>query len=190
MGRRLVWREGEESLISVTPVSQGLLRPLLSFVTAIALVQYGARHFHFIDAHEWLLFLILGGPCLLVFLTRTWRWRSYKVHVTNERIIAEGGVVRHFRSSIELQDVIASHVEQGVTERFLRRGSVLLDTPIGTLDIGRVRHPAALCRLIDLQRGRYRNEPVPLDTVFEYEHPDPHDYVLKPPPRYGRHARD
>jgi hypothetical protein len=190
MGRRLVWREGEESLISVTPVSQGLFRPLLSFVTVIALVQFGSRHVHVIDTHEWLLFLILGGPCLLVFLTRTWRWRSYKVHVTNERIVAEGGVARHFRSSVELQDVIASHVEQGVTERFMRRGSVLLDTPIGTLDIGRVRHPAALCRLIDLQRSRYRNEPVPLDTVFEYERPDPHDYVLNPPPRYGRHSRD
>jgi hypothetical protein len=67
---------------------------------------------------------------------------------------------------------------------------VLLDTPLGTMDIGRVRHPAALCRLIDLQRAQYRNEPVPLDTVFEFEYPDPREYVVSPRPRYGRHARD
>ena len=190
MGRKLVWREGEECLISITPVAQGLFRPLLSFVTAIALVQYGARHVHFVDRHEWLFFLALGGPCLEVLLTRTWRWRSYKVRVSNERVIVEGGVAHHFRSSIELQDVIASHVGQSVTERLTNRGGVLLDTPLGTMDIGRVRHPAALCRLIDLQRAQYRNEPVPLDTVFEFEYPDPREYVVSPRPRYGRHARD
>jgi membrane protein YdbS with pleckstrin-like domain len=180
MGRRLVWRDGEENLITVTPVAEGLFRPFLSLVTAVALVQYGAGHYKFVHQHELVLLLILAGPCLLVFVTRTWRWRSHKVRVTNERVIVEGGVARHCRSSIDLADVYASRVHQRVTERLMRRGSVWLETPAGTMDIGRVRQPAALCRLIDLQRVSFRNDAVPLDTIFEYEHPDPHDYSVNP----------
>jgi uncharacterized membrane protein YdbT with pleckstrin-like domain len=166
MSRRLDWRDGEESLVSITPVAEGLFRPFLSLVTAVVLVQFGANHVHFIHQHELLLYLIFAGPCLVVFLTRTWRWRSYKVRVTSERIIVEGGVTRHFRSSVELRDVFSSRVEQRVTERIMQRGSVLLETAGGTMDIGQVRHPAALCRVIDLQRASYRSNEVPLDTVF------------------------
>jgi uncharacterized membrane protein YdbT with pleckstrin-like domain len=190
MGRRLVWRDGEENLITVTPVAVGLFRPFLSLVTAVALVQYGAGHYMFVHQHEFVLFLILTGPCLLVLLTRTWRWRSYKVRVTNDRVIVEGGVVRHFRSSIDLTDVIASRVDQRVKERLMHRGSVWLETPAGTMDIGRVRQPAALCRLIDLQRANYRNDSVPLDTIFEYENPDPHDYFVNPRTRQDSQWRD
>lgn len=184
------WRDGEESLVSITPVAEGLFRPFLSLVTAIVLVQFGANHVRFIHQHEWVAYLIFAGPCALLFLTRTWRWRSHKVRVTSERIIVEGGVTRHFRSSVELRDVAASRVEQGVTERIMQRGSVLLETAFGTMDVGQVRHPAALCRVIDLQRASYRTSEIPLDTVFEFEHPDPHDYFVNPQPRRGRHERD
>jgi hypothetical protein len=184
------WRDGEESLVAITPVAKGLFRPFLSLVTAVVLVQFGAIHVHFIHHHEWLLFLIFAGPCALVFLTRVWRWRSHKVRVTSERIIVEGGVVRHYRSSVELRDVVASRVEQRATERILQRGSVLLETAVGTMEVGLVRQPAALCRVIDLQRARYHSNGVPLDTVFEFEHPDPHDYFVNPQPRRGRHGRD
>jgi uncharacterized membrane protein YdbT with pleckstrin-like domain len=126
----------------------------------------------------------------VVFLTRTWRWRSYKVRVTNERIIVEGGVAHRFRSSVELRDVMSSRVEQRITDRLLQRGGVLLETEAGTMDIGRVRHPAALCRMIDLQRSNFRSEGVPFDTIFEFEHPDPHDYVVNPPRRGDRYMRE
>jgi membrane protein YdbS with pleckstrin-like domain len=186
----MVWREGEESLITVTPVAEGLFRPLLSLVTAVALVQYGAGHVKFVHHHEFVLVVVLAGPCLLVFLTRAWRWQSYKVRVTNERIIVEGGVVRHFRSSIDLDDVIATRVAQSFTERLTRRGNVWLETSAGTMDVGRVRHPAALCRIIDLQRSGFRNDSVPLDTIFEYENPDPHDYFVNPRTRQEPQWRD
>jgi len=184
------WRDGEESLVSITPVANGLFRPFLSLVTAIVLVQFGANHVRFIHQHEWILVLVLAGPCALVFLTRIWRWRSHKVRVTSERIIVEGGVARHYRSSVELRDVIASRVDQSVTQRILQRGSVLLETAVGTMDVGQVRQPAALCRVIDLQRARYHSNGVPLDTVFEFEHPDPHDDFVNPQPRRGRHERE
>ena len=186
----MVWRDDEESLIAITPVAEGLFRPLLSLVTAVVLVQYGAGRVHFIHQHEGLLLLILAGPCLVVVLTRTWRWRSYKVRVTNERIIVEGGVAHHFRSSVELRNVMSSRVEQRFAERLLQRGSVLLETAAGTMDIGRVRQPAALCRLIDLQRANFRIDGVPFDTVFEFEHPDPHDYMVNPPRGRDRYLRE
>jgi uncharacterized membrane protein YdbT with pleckstrin-like domain len=182
----MVWRDGEEQVIVVTPVAKGLFRPVLSLVTAVVLVQFGAVHVHFIHHHEMLFLLVLAGPCLVVVLTRTWRWRSYKVRVTDERVIVEGGVARHFRSSVELRDVIATRVEQGVAERLLRRGRVRLETSVGALDVGRVRYPAALCRVIDAQRARFHAAGVPLDTVFEFEHPDPHDYVINPDNRRER----
>jgi uncharacterized membrane protein YdbT with pleckstrin-like domain len=184
------WREGEESLVSVTPVSEGLFRPFLSVVTAIVLVQFAANHVHFIQQHKWPIYLVLAGPCAVVLLTRMWRWRSYKVRVTSERIIVEGGVTRHFRSSVELRDVFSSRVEQRVTERIMQRGSVVLETAGGTMDVGVVRHPAALCRVIDLQRDRTRDHGVPFDTVFEFDHGDPHDYFVNPQPRRGRHERE
>jgi membrane protein YdbS with pleckstrin-like domain len=186
MARRMTWRDGEEQVIVVTPVAKGLLRPVLSLITAVVLVQFGAVHVHFIHVHETLFLLVLAGPCLVLVLTRTWRWRSHKIRVTDERVVVEGGVARHFRSTVELRDVVATRVEQGVAQRLLHRGRVQLETSAGTLDVGLVRYPAALCRVIDAQRARYHAAGVPLDTVFEFEHPDPHDYVINPRSRRDR----
>jgi uncharacterized membrane protein YdbT with pleckstrin-like domain len=182
----MVWRDGEEQVIAVTPVARGLFRPALSLVTAVVLVQFAALHVHFIHHHEWIFLAVLVGPCLVLVLTRTWRWRSYKVRVTDERVVVEGGVARHFRSSVELRDVIATRVDQGVAQRLLRRGRVRLETSMGTVDVGLVRYPAALCRVIDVQRARFRDVGVAFDTVFEFEHPDPHDYVINPRSRRER----
>lgn len=152
MVRRDVWRDGEERIISVTPVAWGLLRPVLSVVTAVALVQYAAAHLSLVRAHEALAMLLLAGPCLLLVVTRTWRWRSHKVHVTSQRVILEGGVLRHHRTAVELADVVTSRVEQHLGERLIRRGWVVLETAGGPVTLGKVSHPDALVRLIDTER--------------------------------------
>ena len=162
------------AVISVTPVARGLVRPLLSLVTAVVLVHYGAR-LHFIHEHESLALLITAGPCVLVVLTRIWRWRSHKIRITSERVVVEGGVLSHYRNSLELRDVIAIRIEQRFVERMARRGSVILETSAGPVDIGRVHHPAALCRLIEAERAGFAREELPLDTVFEFVQPDPYD---------------
>jgi membrane protein YdbS with pleckstrin-like domain len=178
----MTWREGEVAVISVTPVARGLARPVLSLVTAVVLVHYGAR-LNLIHEHEPLLMLVVAGPCLLVVLTRLWRWRSHKIRVTSERVIVEGGVLRHYRSLVELRDVIAIRVEQRFVERVARRGSVILETSAGPLDVGRVHHPAALCRLIEAERAGNQQIDLPLDTVFEYGQPDPYDFQVNAPER-------
>jgi hypothetical protein len=180
MSRRDLWREGEVRVISVTPVSRGVLRPTLLTITTFALIiEAGARYGFVHRAEDWLV-VIFVLPLAVVTLTRVWRWRSHKVHVTNDRVIVEGGVLRHQRSSVEMRDVLSSRVDQRLHERFTRRGFVYLDTVVGPIPVGLVRHPGALCRVIDAERlGAYRDD-APLDDVFTYEDPEPQDFDEQP----------
>ena len=165
------WRDDEVTVISVTPLAEGVVAPLLALVTAIVLVVEGAAHVHVLRVIEGWLALVVVVPIALVALTRTWRWRSHKVHVTSQRVLLEGGALHHWRSSIELRDVFATRVEQRVSERLARRGVVVLETRLGPVLVGRVRHPGALCRMIDAERS-HDHESLPLDTVFTFEEPD------------------
>lgn len=167
-------------IISVTPVARGTVRPCLAGIVLLGLVIFGAKHVLFVHEHETLFSLILAGPFAVVALTRTWRWRSHKVHVTNERIVVEGGVLHHQRSTVDLRDVVALRVDQRVAERLTKRGVVVLETNGGSIMIGKLRHPGALVRLIDAERANDHIVPVPFDTVFGFEEPEPFDYEVRP----------
>ncbi|MGD0852445.1 MAG: PH domain-containing protein [Acidimicrobiales bacterium] len=180
MAPKMILRDGEVKIISVTPVARGTVRPCLAAIIMLGLVIFGAKYVHLIHEHEMLLGLILAGPFALVVLTRTWRWRSHKVHITNERIIVEGGVLHHQRSTVDLRDVVALRVDQRVSERLTRRGIVVLETNAGSIMIGKLRHPGALVRLVDAERANNQIDPVPFDTVFGYDEPDPFDYEVRP----------
>jgi uncharacterized membrane protein YdbT with pleckstrin-like domain len=173
-------RDGEVKIISVTPVARGTVRPCVAAIVMIGLVIFGAKHVDPIHEHEMWLGLIFAGPFIVVALTRAWRWRSHKVHVTNERVIVEGGVLRHQRSAVDLRDVVALRVDQRVSERLTRRGIVVLETSAGSMVIGKLRHPGAMVRLIDAERANNQIDPVPFDTVFGYEDSDPFDYEVRP----------
>lgn len=187
MASETLWRDGETRVVTVTPVARGVVRPALAAVVAAAAVVWLARQWSWAHRQEGWLLLALVGPSLLVLATRTWRWRSHKVHVTSERIIVEGGVVHRIRSSVELADVLVVHVAQRVRDRVARRGEVYVDTAAGTFALGRVRQPAALCRLIERERAATSRDRLPLDTVFEYE--DPSHRGFGPDPRWPRRDR-
>jgi len=176
----MILRDGEMKIISVTPVARGTVRPCLAGIVLLGLVIFAAKHVLFIHQHEMLFSLILAGPFAVVALTRTWRWRSHKVHVTNERIVVEGGVLHHQRSTVDLRDVVALRVDQRVSERLTKRGVVVLETNGGSIVIGKLRHPGALVRLIDAERANNQIEPVPFDTIFGFEEPEPFDYEVRP----------
>lgn len=176
----MILRDGEVKIISVTPVARGTVRPCVAGIVMLALVIFGAKHVHLIHEHEMVLGLIFAGPFALVALTRTWRWRSHKVHITNERIVIEGGVLRHQRSTVDLRDVVALRVDQRISERLTRRGVVVLETNGGSIMIGKLRHPEALVRLMDAERANSYGDPVPFDTVFGYDEPEPFDYEVRP----------
>jgi len=167
MPGRSTLRENEHRIISVTPVVSGLFRPLLSLATSLVFVDLMVTHIYSLSSREGLLLFIFAGPCAFVVGTRTWKWRSHKLHVTNQRVIAEGGVATRFTNAVELRDVLGTRIEQSFIERSLRRGEVVLDTASGPFYSGLVNHPAALCRLIDSERATPSSGNLPLDTVFE-----------------------
>jgi hypothetical protein len=180
MGRRGLWREGEVRIISVTPVSRGVIRPFLLTLTTLLLVIEGSARFVYVHRFEEALMLIAVLPLFLVTLTRTWQWRSHKIHVTSQRIIVEGGVLRHYQSAIEMRDVLTTKVDQRVAERLMRRGYVYVDTRDATFPVGLIRQPAALCRLIDSERNAQVFQGDPYDTVYTYEDPDASPYEVLP----------
>lgn len=174
------------SIISVTPVSKGVVRPFLVTVTTIAFIVEGASRFHFVHHFENWFAIVVATPVALVTLTRVWRWRSHKVHVTNSRVVIEGGVMRHQRTSIEMRDIFAIRVDQRVSERLTRRGYVYVETVAGPVSLGLVRHPSALSRMIDAERIGTESDSLPLDTVFTFEDPVPHRLDVYPEERLWR----
>lgn len=169
-------------VISVTPVSRGVVRPLLVSATTLAIIVNASSRYETVHHVEGWLALVVVAPIVAVTLTRVWRWRSHKVHVTNERIVVEGGVLRHHVTSIELGDVVTTRLDQRVHERLTRRGYVLVETMAGAVPVGLVRHPASLCRLIDAERVAPDLEYVPFDTVYRVEEPEHFALDLQPAP--------
>ena len=186
MSRRLVMREGEVRVISVTPIVKGVIRPMLYTVAVAALIIVGAQHLHLVHRYEAVLLWVVVGPFAALTLTRVWRWRSHKVRVTNQRVIVEGGVLHHWRSMIELRDVVATHIDQRVSERLVRRGRLWLETTGGAFLVGTVRHPGALLRLIDAERFA-RSGPSHDDDVFSEGELEIDEFGR---PRRGRPYRD
>ncbi len=180
MGRRLTLGDGERHVISVTPVARGVLGPTMVAVAAVVVVQLASHYLGVARTHHALLALLLVGPCLVVVATRVWRWRSHKVHVTSAQVVVEGGVVHHSSVAYDLRDVVATRTEQRVLERLMRRGSVVLELSTGAVHVGRVRHPKALCRVIDRERADLRHGSYPLDTVFDAGVTPPTPYWIDP----------
>lgn len=139
-------------MIAVTPVSRGLLVPAAVIVGVEGFVAWLATRWPLLHRYEPVALLIVGVPPALVFLTRTWRWRSHKIILTSQRMVMEGGVLGRHSTQVNLIDVIATHADQSFAERLRRRGTVVLETPQGAVIVGPVRHPAALRRLVDRSR--------------------------------------
>jgi membrane protein YdbS with pleckstrin-like domain len=190
MARSLILRDGEVQIIAVTPVPWGVGRPMLVGAVGLALVLLGSAHVHFLHLIVWWLLAVLVAPFAVVTLTRIWRWRSHKIHVTSQRVLLEGGVIVHQRTVIELRDVIATRVEQRILERITRRGVVTLETSGGSIALGKVRHPGALCRIIDAERSEHGRQPLPLDTVFTFEDPTVDEFEIRPDRRRPRGKRE
>jgi len=186
MARHETWRENEVRVVTVTPVARGVTAPFVTAVVLAAGIAVGGHYWSWLHHQSRWAALVLVAPALLLLATRSWRWRSHKVHVTSERVVTEGGVARRYRQSVEWRDVLAVRVEQGVRDRLIHRGSIFLETAAGTIFVGRVRHPAALVRLIERERAAPATDRPPFDAVFEYEDPAARGYDLDP--RWRRDA--
>ncbi len=152
MSRRVRLENGEAPVISVTPAPIGVARPVVLFVLLEGVLIWLATIWSPLHRYEGTALLVAGALPALVVSTRTWRWRSYKITLTTQRIVIEGGVLARHSTQVNLGDVFATHADQTFAERLRRRGIVAVETSAGTLALPAVRHPAALRRLIDRTR--------------------------------------
>jgi membrane protein YdbS with pleckstrin-like domain len=165
---------GEALVISVTPVPQGLTAPLVAFVLLEGAVIWLATLWSLLHRYEGIALVAVGVLPAFVIATRTWRWRSYKVTLTTQRLVIDGGVLARYSTQVNLGDVFATHADQSFAERLRRRGVVLLETSAGTVTLPAVRHPAALRRLVDRTRRDYASSASPSwDEWFTDPRSDP-----------------
>jgi len=167
MARRFRCASGERLIVSTTPISRGLWRPLLLAAMVTALVIIGGQHVTKVHTYEGACFAVLVGPPLFVALTRTVRWRSHKIHVTSERIVDEAGVLRVRSRELRHDEVLSVEVEQRLKDKVRRRGTVWVRSRNVDLPLGPLRHPESLVRLVDQARRGTRPSVTSYDTVFE-----------------------
>lgn len=168
VSRRQQLREGEFVVVAITPISRGVVGPLAATVVTVGALWAAAATWQWAHHNVAWLSVVLVFPLATVLGGRLWRWRSRKILVTSQRIAFSSGVTRRHTSSLELIDVVATHVDQRWYERVARRGVVLVETPAGTFVTERVRRPDALCRIVDHQRQQLnRYAEVHLDRASE-----------------------
>jgi hypothetical protein len=145
-------RDGEFEVIVVTPISIGVLGPLLAVVLSIGALWAAAATWQWVDRNvAWISALVVFPPAV-VLGGRVWRWRSRKIVVTSQRVIHLSGIARRRWTSIELIDIVTSQIDQRWHERLSRRGVIHIETPVGTFVTDRIRRPDAFSRIIDHQR--------------------------------------
>lgn len=158
-------------MVSVTPVSRGVVRPAIFVLAMAASVRYAVDSLHGLNRYQSVMDVVFVGPALLLLATRVWRWRAQKIHVTSQRLVVEYGVARRVRSSVELRDVLVVRSQQGLGTRLIGRGDVVVETMAGPWLVGTIRHPAALVRLIEAERAHRRESPWGYDDVVEPSFP-------------------
>jgi membrane protein YdbS with pleckstrin-like domain len=152
VGDHRALRDGEHEIVSVTPVAEGLTGPIVAMVLATGVVLVADHYFSWARREALLLSLVLVAPCAALLAMRAWRWRSHRVTITDQRVLSLSGITHRRRSSVELIDVVAVRVDQRWLERPLRRGEVTLETAAGPFELGSLRHPDALARVIEYER--------------------------------------
>jgi len=173
VARRFRPAAGERIIVRTTPTSWGLTRPALLTIVSAGLIMWGSFHAHLLHTYEGVTLAALTGPSTLVLVGRVWRWRSHTIYVTDQQIVVEGGVLNYFRSTCRLDEVLVVGLERRFTQRLRRRGVVQITTRESSLDLGPLRHPDALVRLIEQARRETRPRGAAYDTVFEpTEDPD------------------
>lgn len=102
---------------------------------------------------------VLIGLPLWWLVARWMRWRSRSVSLTNERVVVSNGSLRKKSEQVRLLRIIEVHLIQGMTDRLLRRGDVILEVDDGSpLAVERLRHPEAFQRVVLRQLGRDEEE--------------------------------
>lgn len=152
--------EGEEVVLDVRPHWSTVARPVL-VVTVLVIAEITAAIVHpSLPAVAWMAFalVLLVGLCWLA--GRYARWACTRLVVTTERVVSHQGVLRRRWRQTPMRQIADVGVEQRLSERLLRKGSLLLDSggPRGAERFSDVPRPwrvqGAISRQMDLARRR------------------------------------
>lgn len=150
----------EEVVLDVRPHWSTVARPVLVVAVVVIAEIAAAIATPSLPALAWmaLALVLLVGLCWLA--GRYVRWASTRLVVTTERVVSHQGVLRRRWRQTPMLQLIDVGVEQRLTERLLRKGSLLLDSggPRGAERFTDVPRPwrvqGAISRQMDLARHR------------------------------------
>jgi uncharacterized membrane protein YdbT with pleckstrin-like domain len=134
--------DGEEVVLDLNPHWWFFAGPAAALVLTIA-VTIGVAVF---ELPDWLWFGVLAITAinLLWLLARLARWATTNFVVTTDRLIYRSGVIAKKGLEIPLERVNNIHFNQGVFERMLRSGDLLIESggERGQQSFSNIRRPA------------------------------------------------
>lgn len=134
--------DAEEVVLDLNPHWWFFSGPLAALVLTLA-VTVAVSVF---DLPDWLWFTVLGLTALnlLWLLARLAKWATTNFVVTTDRLIYRSGVVAKKGLEIPLERVNNIHFNQGVFERLLRSGDLLIESggERGQQSFSNIRRPA------------------------------------------------
>ena len=118
---------GEQLAVDVRPHWKYLAGPALALVIALA----GAVAALVEDVPQWAELALAGllVVCVLWLAVRYTRWATTSFAVTSERLVLRKGVLRRTSREIRLDSLTDISCSQSLTDRLLRCGDILLESP-------------------------------------------------------------
>jgi len=149
LGRRQLGAD-EEIVVEVRSHRGSLVMPLIATLIALAAgvwlltgVHQGPLAVRRAGA------IVIGAVPLVWLAARYVTWRSRTVALTTQRVVVTLGVARRSSEQIRLERIIDVHLAQSLSDRVLRRGTLMIEVVDGSpWAVDRLRRPEALQRLI------------------------------------------
>ena len=178
--RRLL-QEGEEVVLDLHPHWRRIFFPVLSVPVVVALAAFAAAE---MPDHSWRGnvrwgLAALAAVILIFTFVRPWlRWINTSYVVTNRRVVLRDGILARSGRDIPLSRVNDVTFEHSIVERFLRSGTLLVESAgergqVTLADVPRVEHVQhTLYRLVEQEDQRRRGHRDDRDDRDDRDVPD------------------
>ena len=129
---RMDLTDGEEVVLQTRPHWKALLRPSLILIVAAGVVGFALAqlpdHKSWSTGARWAV-VAVAVVVVVIWTVVPWlRWLSTHIILTNERLITRDGILRRVGRDIPLYRVNDVSFEQGVLDRMLRCGNLVVES--------------------------------------------------------------
>ena len=129
---RMDLTDGEEVVLQTRPHWKALLRPSLILIIAAGVVGFALaqlpEHKSWSTGARWAV-VAAAVVVVAIWTVVPWlRWLSTHIILTNERLITRDGILRRVGRDIPLYRVNDVSFEQGVLDRMLRCGNLIVES--------------------------------------------------------------